>query len=182
MVHYSTLSYNECNMHNIAFLRAVKKPKGECHMLNFIEELPGDFPIAGVHCVPVLENGNLVMVWDRDEQVLTTIGGRLQEGESLLEGLKREAIEEAGMVLDDDILPFASWFWPGTKSYTVFFLAMVRKFVEMPDGFEKTGYVITNFDTALDMIEKVEGRGDRIEIIRKAGILAGQIQDAGNSI
>ncbi|MBB3073485.1 hypothetical protein FHS14_006544, partial [Paenibacillus baekrokdamisoli] len=34
-------------------------------MLKFITEIPTDFPIGGVHCVPILGNGNLVMVWDR---------------------------------------------------------------------------------------------------------------------
>lgn len=32
-------------------------------MLKFIEELPTDYPIGGVHCVPVLDNGSLIMVW-----------------------------------------------------------------------------------------------------------------------
>ncbi|RXZ77409.1 NUDIX hydrolase [Paenibacillaceae bacterium] len=150
-------------------------------MLKFIKDIPNDFPIAGVHCVPVLENGNLLMVWDREEQVLTTIGGRLENSESLFEGLKREAIEEAGIILDDSIVPFASWFWQETKSYTIFYLAKIKKFIEMPDGFEKTGYIITNFNTAIDMIKKIEGRGERIEIINKAGILAGQLKEVGNS-
>lgn len=52
-------------------------------MLNFISELPTDYPIAGVHCVPILDNGNLLMVWDRDEKTLTTIGGRLEGNEYL---------------------------------------------------------------------------------------------------
>ena len=150
-------------------------------MLQFINELPNDYPIAGVHCVPVLENGNLLMVWDRNERVLTTIGGRLETGESLIEGLKREAIEEAGVELEDNVVPFASWFWEETKSYTVFYLAQVKRFLEIPEGYEKTGYVITNFQTALEMIEKLEGGGERIELITKAGILSGQLSEEGNS-
>jgi|GEM_PF-1158740 len=150
-------------------------------MLKFIVDLPIDFPIAGVHCVPILENGNLLMVWDREEQVLTTIGGRLEIGESLFEGLKREAIEEAGIVLADNLVPFASWYWQESKSYTIYYLAKIKEFVEMPTGFEKTGYIITNFRTAVEMVTKLEGRGERIEILNKAGILAGQLKEVGNS-
>jgi len=37
--------------------------------------------------------------------------------------------------------------------------------------------VITNFKTAIDMIEKIEGREERIEVIRRAGILSGRLPD-----
>ncbi|MEK3913367.1 hypothetical protein [Paenibacillus sp. FSL H7-0331] len=42
-------------------------------MLTFITEVPTDKPVSGVHCIPVLDNGNVVMVWDTAEQVLTRI-------------------------------------------------------------------------------------------------------------
>jgi len=151
-------------------------------MLAFITELPGDKPIAGAHCIPVLENGNLVMVWDRDEKVLTTIGGRLEKGESPEEGLNREALEEAGIVLKDGRIPFACWYWNETDTYTVFFLAEVDKFVDMPERYEKTGYVITNFETAIEMIAAIEGNGNRIEIVKRAGILSGQMKETKESI
>lgn len=150
-------------------------------MLKLINELPTDFPIAGVHCVPVFDNGNLMMVWDREEKVLTTIGGRLEENESIQEGLEREALEEAGIELAEIRIPFASWFWKETNSYTVYFLTQVNKFVSIPEGFEKTGYIITNFETAIDMIMNIDGRGERIEIIRRAGILAGHLDQESNS-
>jgi 8-oxo-dGTP diphosphatase len=150
-------------------------------MLRFINELPKDYPIAGVHCVPILENGNMMMVWDRDEKVLTTIGGRLEKNESLQDGLDREVLEEAGIELTNRRIPFASWFWEETRSYTVYFLARVKRFTDVPEGYEKTGYVITNFETAIEIIKKVEGREERIEIIRRAGILASQLEEVGNS-
>ncbi|WP_216625587.1 hypothetical protein [Paenibacillus phytorum] len=59
-------------------------------ILTFITEIPTDKNISGVHCIPVLENGNLIMTWDKDEKVLTTIGGRLDKDESINEGLDRE--------------------------------------------------------------------------------------------
>lgn len=33
-------------------------------MLKAIEEVPYDKPIAGVHCVPITDDGLVVMAWD----------------------------------------------------------------------------------------------------------------------
>ncbi len=150
-------------------------------MLNLIDELPTDKPIAGVHCVPVLDNGNVIMAWDEEEKVLTTIGGRLDQGESLKDGLDREALEEAGLILNQERIPFASWYWKETDTYTIYFLVKVVEFVNMLEGYEKTGYVIMNFETAIDMITVIEGREERIKIIRRAGVLTGQLEDTDNS-
>lgn len=150
-------------------------------MLKFITELPTDYPIGGVHCIPIFESGNLMMVWDRDEKVLTTIGGRLEVNESIEEGLHREVMEEAGIELTEIRAPFASWFWKETRGYTVYYLTQVKRILEMPSGYEKTGYVIMNFETAIDMIKKIEGREERINIIRRAGILSGHLKEEGNS-
>ncbi|MFD0679247.1 MULTISPECIES: NUDIX domain-containing protein [unclassified Paenibacillus] len=146
-------------------------------MLTFIQEIPVDKPVSGVHCIPVLDNGNLIMVWDKEERVLTTIGGRLEKNESLIEALRREAVEEAGIQIEDEVIPFACWYWEEFGSYRLYFLTKVKKFIEMPQQYETTGYVITNFETAIDMIQKIEGREERIAIIRKAGILAGQLKE-----
>lgn len=145
-------------------------------MLEFITEVPKNKQIGGVHCVPILENGNLVMVWDKYEQVLTTIGGRLQENESLFDGLNREVMEEAGIELSDERTLFASWYWKEFDAYRLYYLAKVKNFVELPKGYETTGYVIMNFETAIDMIKKIEGREERIEVIRRAGIISGQLE------
>ncbi|MFE5320076.1 NUDIX domain-containing protein [Paenibacillus sp. NPDC056579] len=144
-------------------------------MLRFISELPQDKPIAGVHSVPVLENGNLIMVWDRDEQALTTIGGRVERGETLDEALDREALEEAGVVLGKERIPFACWYWQETNSYTVWLLTRVESFLDMPQGFEKTGYVVMNFPTAVGLVTKLEGEGERSRILTKAGQLTGRL-------
>lgn len=123
----------------------------------------------------------LSFVWDKDEQGLTTIGGRLEGTETIIEALNREALEEAGLVLTNDHVPFASWFWESTNTYTIWFLSKVNKFVEMPKGFEKTGHVIMNFETAIQMLLRIEGEGERSKIIKKAGTLASQLNEAGNS-
>ncbi|WP_235851606.1 NUDIX domain-containing protein [Heyndrickxia camelliae] len=65
-------------------------------MLKKISELPTDKRIAGVHCVPITADGNIVMAWDKEEQVLTTIGGRIEGIETLEEALDRELMEEVG--------------------------------------------------------------------------------------
>jgi len=142
-------------------------------MLSWITELPSDKHIAGVHCVPVLPDGNIIMVWDREEQGLTTIGGRLEANETLEAGLDREVMEEAGLVLAEERIPFASWHWESTDTYTVWFLAKVTTIEQMPERFEKTGCVIMNFETAVQMLMQLEGMGERVQIIQRARSLAG---------
>jgi 8-oxo-dGTP diphosphatase len=83
--------------------------------------------------------------------------------------------------LSDSRIPFASWFWKETNGYTIYFLTQVKRFLQIPKGFEKTGYVIMNFQTAIDMITKIEGREERINIIKRAGILSGILEEEGNS-
>jgi 8-oxo-dGTP diphosphatase len=151
-------------------------------MLSFITEAPTDKPIAGVHCVPVLDNGNLVMVWDKDEKGFTTIGGRLERNENIEQALDREAMEEAGLILTKERIPFATWYWSDTDTYTIWFITYISRFSDMPAGYEKTGYVITNFETAIEMIMKIEGAGERIELIRRAGILSGQLKEESKEL
>lgn len=134
-------------------------------MLKRIQQLPTDKRIAGVHSVPLMEDGSIVMVWDRNEKVLTTIGGRIEENESLDEALDRETVEEAGLILQSDRYPFACWYWTETDTYTVYCLAKIDHFVPIPEGFETTGRVSFNFETAKQIVEKVEGRGERIQIL-----------------
>ncbi|MDF2652315.1 MAG: hypothetical protein K0Q73_8120 [Paenibacillus sp.] len=146
-------------------------------MLEFITEISADKKIGGVHCVPVLDNGNLVMVWDREEKVLSTIGGRISSNESIMQCLDREVMEEAGIELTDERTLFASWHWKEFDAYRLYYLAKVKSFVEIPVGYETTGYVIMNFETAIEMIKKIEGREERIEVIRKAGVMAGELKE-----
>ncbi|MCK9858293.1 NUDIX domain-containing protein [Paenibacillus sp. ATY16] len=57
---------------------------------------PTDKRIAGIHSIPVTSNGSIVMVWDKYEQSLTTVGGRVEGDEDLITALDRETVEEAG--------------------------------------------------------------------------------------
>ncbi|CAM5215299.1 NUDIX domain-containing protein OS=Ureibacillus acetophenoni OX=614649 GN=SAMN05877842_110137 PE=4 SV=1 [Ureibacillus acetophenoni] len=138
-------------------------------MLKSISVLPKDKRIAGVHCVPIMENGSIVMAWDKDEQVLTTIGGRLEGEENIDEALEREAMEEVGMTISSEKIPFASWYWESTDTYTIWFLVKAQKFLPYTFDFEKTGYVIFNFETANQIISKLEPNNkNRIEILKLA--------------
>lgn len=138
-------------------------------MLKEISVLPKDKKIAGVHCVPIMENGSLVMAWDKEEQLLTTIGGRLEGEESIEEALERESMEEAGMIISSEKIPFASWYWESTDTYTVWFLVKAQKFLPSSFDFEKSGYVIFNFETAKQLISKLEPNNkNRIAILNLA--------------
>ena len=126
-------------------------------MLTFINELPTDKKIAGVHTIPITEQGNIMMAWDEDEQILTTIGGRVEGNESLEEALAREVMEESGIMVREEKIPFASWYWNSTNTYTVWYLSRVDQFVSNTFTLEKTGYVISNFETMKQMVRKMEG-------------------------
>ncbi|MFD2446864.1 NUDIX hydrolase [Bacillus sp. CGMCC 1.16607] len=137
-------------------------------MFKKINHLPTDKSIAGVHCIPITENGMVVMAWDKEEQVITTIGGRIEGNETIEEALDREAMEEVGMILDTNRIPFASWYWPSTDTYTIWVLVMVKEFISYSFDFEKTGYIIFNFETARQIVTKVEGREERLQLLNIA--------------
>ncbi|WP_127499468.1 NUDIX domain-containing protein [Paenibacillus glycanilyticus] len=129
---------------------------------------PTDKRIAGIHSIPVTSNGSIVMVWDKYEQSLTTVGGRVEGDEDLITALDRETVEEAGLFLEDERIPVAAWYWESTNTYTVFVIAKVKQYVEIPEGFETTGRVTMNIETAKQMIIKMEGEGMRTDLLKIA--------------
>ncbi|MFE1245286.1 NUDIX hydrolase [Fictibacillus sp. NPDC058756] len=144
-------------------------------MLTFINELPTGKKIAGVHTIPITE-GNIMMAWDEDEQILTTIGGRVEENESLEEALAREVMEESGITLHEEKIPFACWYWDSTNTYTVRYLSRVDQFVSNTFTLEKTGYVISNFETMKQMVRKMEGPSSiRTQLLIEAEKRANQL-------
>jgi 8-oxo-dGTP diphosphatase len=131
--------------------------------------IPSDKRIAGVHSIPITDDGSIVMVWDRNEKALTTVGGRIENNEDINTALDRETVEEAGIILESLRVPIASWYWENSDTYTLFVMARVKEIVIMPDGFETTGRVtMNNFETARQIISKIEGEGFRIELLEIA--------------
>ncbi|SDP04185.1 NUDIX domain-containing protein [Paenibacillus sp. yr247] len=137
-----------------------------------LRPLNGTFPIdkiiAGVHSIPITNDGSIVMVWDKNEKALTTVGGRIEANEDIDTALNRETIEEAGLILESMRVSIAVWYWENTDTYTVFVMARVKDYVIMPEGFETTGRVTMNFETARQIISKIEGDGLRLELLEMA--------------
>ncbi|RJE88388.1 NUDIX hydrolase [Paenibacillus sp. 1011MAR3C5] len=129
---------------------------------------PSDKTIAGIHSIPVAEDGSIVFVWDKHEQALTTVGGRLAPDEDRDTALDRETMEEAGIVLESRRIPFAAWYWESTDTYTVFVMARILAYRELPEGFETTGRVAMNLETARQLIAKLEGDGLRLDLLALA--------------
>ncbi|CAN7499270.1 NUDIX domain-containing protein [Paenibacillus sp. LjRoot153] len=135
------------------------------HAETIVWVFPTDKRIASIHSILITDDGSLIMVWDKNEENLTTVGGRIENNEDLDAALDRETVEEAGLILKPYRLPIASWYWESTDTYTVFVLARVKEYLEIPKGFETTGRVIMNFETARQMILRFEGKGLRTELL-----------------
>lgn len=71
---------------------------------------PTDKKIAGIHSIPITEDGSIIMAWDKNEKALTTVGGRIEANEDLDTALNRETIEEAGLILESVRVPIAAWY------------------------------------------------------------------------
>lgn len=130
--------------------------------------LPDDKRIAGIHSIPVTEDGSIVLVWDKHEKTLTTVGGRIESDEDILSALDRETVEEAGVILEERRIPFAALYWESTDTYTVFVMARIKEYRELPEGFETTGRVAMNFETARQIVTQLEGDGLRLELLALA--------------
>ncbi|HWI53121.1 MAG TPA: NUDIX hydrolase [Symbiobacteriaceae bacterium] len=143
-------------------------------MLRPISELPTDKRIAGAHILPVTADGSIVMCWNHEECLLTTIGGRIEAGETIEQALQREAREEAGITLAGPFAPFASWYWESTDTYTVWFHGRLAGYTDMPPGFETTGRVVCSIETARELIRHLphpstEVRLALLDLAQKSG-------------
>lgn len=144
-------------------------------MLTQLENLPQNYTIAGVHCVPITPEGNIVLCWDEEEQLITTVGGRLEQNETIEQALSRELIEEIGLVIEDSKIPLITYHWESTNTYTMWYLVKTKHFNKTNFEFEKTGYIILNFKTALQMLHKLEPENQtRRDILETAEYVAKQ--------
>lgn len=125
-------------------------------MLTRLENLPQTYTIGGVHCVPITPEGNIVLSWDEEEQLITTVGGRLEQNETIEQALSRELLEEIGLKIEEPKIPLVTYYWESTNTYTIWYLVKTKQFIETNFEYEKTGYIILNFKTALQIIHKLE--------------------------
>lgn len=140
-------------------------------MLIRTESLPADRPVAGVHVIPVTAEGEIIMGWNGTARMLETLGGRLEQGESIDAALRREAVEEAGLLLAEPLTLFGVWYWDTSDTYTALYLARAAGIVPIPPGFETTGRVTFTFETARQIIASLahDPHGERrIEILNAA--------------
>lgn len=140
-------------------------------MLIRTESLPADRPVAAVHVIPVTDQGEIIMAWNGTARLLETVGGRLEQGESIDAALRREAVEEAGLLLAGPLTLFGLWYWDSSDTYTALYLARAAGTVPMPPGFETTGRVTFTFETARQIIASLAHdphRERRIEILNAA--------------
>lgn len=122
-------------------------------MLTRTQTVPTDKRVAGVHIIPFTADANVVMGWNRERGLLETLGGCVEAGESYEEALRREAMEEAGITVAGPFRPIASYYWESTDTYTVWFIGRVVDFGAVPPGFETSGRVVCNVETAKGIIQ-----------------------------
>lgn len=121
--------------------------------------------------IPVTADEEIVMGWNPTTRILETVGGRLEPGESIEAALRREAVEEAGLLLSEPFRLFGVWHWDTSDTYTALYLARAAGTVPIPPGFETTGRVTFTFETARQIIASLAHdphRERRIEILNAA--------------
>lgn len=103
----------------------------------------------------------------RNERGWDIPGGHLEEKEELLDGLRREAEEEAGVSFIDAI-PYAKLFGPNEGKYMLFFTSnscVLGNFTLKPDAFERD---LLNIES---LIERYYGNKDLLsDLIQEAKV------------
>lgn len=70
------------------------------------------------------------------------------------------------MAISNEKIPFAAWYWESTDTYTIWYLVKAQQFLPYTFENEKTGYVLFNFNTAKQIIKKLEMNFEkRIQIL-----------------
>ena len=78
-------------------------------------------------------------------------------------------MEEVGITLTDERVPFASWYWSASDTYTVWYLSKIKRLGNYEFNNEKTGYIISNFSKFEMMIKQLEGeQAPRLQILQLA--------------
>lgn len=109
-----------------------------------------------VHAVGVLDNGNIMLLYDEQpdrEAVLTPAGGKVDEGETPEEALRREFLEETGYVIGE-IRPWHAY-RPSTMMDMVTYGFVARKLTRVqaptPEPGERIREVTYSFEEFLQL-------------------------------
>jgi 8-oxo-dGTP pyrophosphatase MutT (NUDIX family) len=122
-----------------------------------------------VMIIPVTEDGKIMLATQEQPNkppFLGTLGGRVDEGEDVLEAAKRELLEESGYVTEkwllfDSVQPVSKIEW---AVYT-FIAKDCKKIAEQNlDGAEKINLKFVNFEEFIDLAVNDDKFGDEFRI------------------
>lgn len=134
-------------------------------------EIPNDRPVVTAAVVPYTANGDVVMFRHR-RGLLDFLGGHIEAGESIEDAVRREAMEEGGVVLGDDWLQIGYLVFDGdTPSYNPLYVAPVVEFVSVPPDTESAGRLVFGSDVVIAaMIDEPDHpwKGRHVEMMESA--------------
>lgn len=116
------------------------------------DAVPDDRPIVTGAVVPYTEQGEIVM-FRHQNGLIEFLGGHVEAGESVEDGVRREAIEEGGVVLEQDLRLIGYLVFDGNRpSYNLLYVGRVERFVPIPQGTESMGRLVFREDDVIDAI------------------------------
>lgn len=116
------------------------------------DAVPGDRPVVSGAVVPYTEEGEIVM-FRHQNGLIEFPGGHVEAGESVEDGVRREAIEEAGVVLAEELHLTGYLVFDGDRpSYNPLYVARVERFVPVPEGTESMGRLVFRADEVVEAI------------------------------
>lgn len=106
------------------------------------DSIPQDRPIITAAVVPYTSQNEVVM-FRHENGLIEFLGGHIETGESIEEAVRREAIEEGGVILGDKLHMVGYLVFSGlTPSYNPLYVSKSERFVPIPDGTESRGRLV----------------------------------------
>lgn len=124
------------------------------HLPPYIEAdtVPGDRPIVTAAVVPYTEQGEIVM-FRHENGLIEFLGGHMEAGESVEDGVRREAMEEGGVVLEKNLRLIGYLVFDGDRpSYNPLYVGRVDRFAPIPPGTESLGRLVFREDEVIEAI------------------------------
>ncbi len=106
--------------------------------------------------LPVLDNGNIIIAEEEQpgaEMVIQAIGGRVEEGEDVLDAIKRELLEESGYEASKFILWKA--FQPETKTDRAIYFFIAKGLIKVGENSIDNGEKISLKEITFDELLKL---------------------------